>query len=315
MRIVTSFIAGFILFIAVPALAQEMLSAFKGSQLIGQYSAEFQTEYIATGNTDAGKVIAVEGTLNSRILRKPVGKTGLEVYRSYQNELRTAGFEIIAAREKGKNQVTRTVRDLSKPDKNAFRYRQYTLNNLAVPNTNQGSVGTFTDYYLAAKKREGGADTYLVVMIGRTKDLYIIDTLRLAPMETGTVTLDLDALRAAIAAEGKAAVYDIYFDTGSAALKPESNAALGIIATYLKEQPDQNFYIVGHTDDTGGYDFNMNLSRNRAAAVVSALINTHSISATRLKASGVGPLSPLASNKNEVNRSKNRRVEIVLRLQ
>lgn len=315
MRILTSFITGFVLFMASPSLAQETLSAFKGSQLVGQYSAEFQTEYIATGNVDTGKIIAVEGALKSRILRKPTGKTGLEIYRSYSNELRVAGFEIIAAREKGKNQVTRTVRDLSKPDKNALRYRQYTLNNQAVPNTNQGAVGTFTDYYLAAKKREGNADTYLVVMIGRTKDLYIIDTLRLAPMETGTVTLDLDVLRAAIAADGKAAVYDIYFDTGSAALKPESNAALSIIATYLKEQPAQNFYIVGHTDDTGRYDFNMNLSRNRAASVVNALINTYSISAARLKASGVGPLSPLASNKNEVNRRKNRRVEIVLRLQ
>jgi outer membrane protein OmpA-like peptidoglycan-associated protein len=207
------------------------------------------------------------------------------------------------------------VRDLSKPDKNAFRYRQYTLSNQPVPNTNQGAVGTFTDYYLAAKRQEGDAETYLVVMIGRTKDLYIIDTLHLAAMESGTVTLDLDALRAAIAAEGKATVYDIYFDTGSAVLKPESQSALSVITSYLKEELGQNFYIVGHTDDTGGYDYNMTLSRNRAAAVVQSLINTHGIAQRRLRPAGVGPLSPLASNSNETSRSKNRRVEIVLRLQ
>jgi OmpA-OmpF porin, OOP family len=122
-------------------------------------------------------------------------------------------------------------------------------------------------------------------------------------------------LRAAIAANGKATVYDLYFDTGSAALKPESEAALAIIATYLKENPSQRFYIVGHTDDTGGYDFNMDLSRNRAASVTRALASTYNISPGRLKAGGVGPLSPLASNQNEVSRAKNRRVEIVLRLQ
>ncbi len=315
MRTMHNFIAGFILILATPVMAQETLSAFKDSQLVGRYDAEFQTEYIATGHTDAGEIIAVEGTLQSRILRKPPEKTGLEVYRSYQNELRAAGFEILAAREKGKNQITRTVRDLSKPDKNAFRYRQYTLNNQPVANTNQGTVGTFTDYYLAAKRHDGDLDTYLAIMIGRTKNLYIIDTLHTAPMETGTVTLDLDALRAAIAADGKAAVYDIYFDTGSAALKPESDAALAIIATYLKETPAQNFYIVGHTDDTGGYDYNMALSRNRAASVVQSLIGTHGIAQSRLKPAGVGPLSPLASNKNEASRTKNRRVEIVLRLQ
>ncbi len=315
MRTLNSLIAGFILFIASPGLAQETLSAFRDSVLVGQYTTEFETLHIAVGNNDAGEIIAFEGTLESRILRKPAEKSGLEVFRSYLNELRASGFEILAVREKGKNQVTRNVRDLSKVGKNALKNRQYVLKGAPVSNTLQNSVGLFTDYYLSAKRHEGDADTYLTVMIGRKNDLYIIDTLHLAPMESGTVTLDLDALRAAIEAEGKAAVYDIYFDTGSAALKPESSVALGVIATYLKEIPAQNFYIVGHTDDTGGYDFNMKLSRDRAASVVKALVNTHKIVSGRLKASGVGPLSPLASNSNEVSRSKNRRVEIVLRLQ
>ena len=55
----------------------------------------------------------------------------------------------------------------------------------------------------------------------------------------------------------------------------------------------------------------MQLSKDRAAAVVAALTNDYAIAANRLAAHGVGPLAPAATNANEDGRSKNRRVELV----
>jgi outer membrane protein OmpA-like peptidoglycan-associated protein len=56
---------------------------------------------------------------------------------------------------------------------------------------------------------------------------------------------------------------------------------------------------------------NMKLSQARAQAVVSALTSKYGIAAARLIPFGNGPYSPVASNKNDEGRAKNRRVELV----
>ena len=110
---------------------------------------------------------------------------------------------------------------------------------------------------------------------------------------------------------GKAAVYGIYFDTGKAEIKPESEPALKEIAKLLQADPKLKLYVVGHTDNSGGLDYNMKLSKDRADAVVKALTGKYGIAASRLSAFGVGPLAPVASNQTEEGRAKNRRVELV----
>jgi OOP family OmpA-OmpF porin len=67
-------------------------------------------------------------------------------------------------------------------------------------------------------------------------------------------------------------------------------------------------YVVGHTDNVGGYEYNMGLSQRRAEAVVKELTTRHGIPATRLRAVGPGPVTP-APNETEEGRAKNRRVE------
>jgi outer membrane protein OmpA-like peptidoglycan-associated protein len=110
---------------------------------------------------------------------------------------------------------------------------------------------------------------------------------------------------------GRALVYGIYFDTGKAAVKPESAQAIGEIAKLLGTDPSLRIYVVGHTDNVGTLDANMRLSQARADAVVAWLVGTHGIAAARLKAFGSGPYSPVASNDAESGRAKNRRVELV----
>jgi outer membrane protein OmpA-like peptidoglycan-associated protein len=114
-----------------------------------------------------------------------------------------------------------------------------------------------------------------------------------------------------IKATGHTAVYGIFFDTGKSVIKPESEVALGEIAKLLKDDPGLKVNVVGHTDSVGGIDSNMKLSQDRANAVMQALVGKHAIATTRLKAYGVGPLAPVASNDTEGGRARNRRVELV----
>jgi len=125
------------------------------------------------------------------------------------------------------------------------------------------------------------------------------------------VAVNPDALFKDIATTGHAAVYGIYFDHDSATIKQESNPSLKAIADMLKANKSLKLYVVGHTDMTGGFEYNVGLSLKRAHAVVKALVNEYGIAAERLAGKGAGPLCPIGSNKNENGRKLNRRVELV----
>lgn len=114
-----------------------------------------------------------------------------------------------------------------------------------------------------------------------------------------------------IRASGHAAVYGILFDTDSAAIKLESAQAVGEVAKLLQGDPGLRIYVVGHTDNSGAVDHNLQLSLSRAQSVKQALVREHGIAADRLKAFGCGPYAPVASNDTEEGRAKNRRVELV----
>jgi outer membrane protein OmpA-like peptidoglycan-associated protein len=152
-----------------------------------------------------------------------------------------------------------------------------------------------------------------MILISKEQGLYLVDEVTTAPMATGTVTLDLDVMRAAIAETGKVAIHDILFATGSDGIDAASSEVLRTLARLLAEMPGR-FYIVGHTDDTGSLEDNLDLSRRRAAAVKAALVANHGIAADRLETRGVGPLAPVARNDDDTGRARNRRVEVVLRL-
>jgi outer membrane protein OmpA-like peptidoglycan-associated protein len=127
------------------------------------------------------------------------------------------------------------------------------------------------------------------------------------------VTANADAWSSDIKTTGHAAVYGIYFDTDKADIKPESEPTLEEITKLLRKDESLKLYLVGHTDSTGEFAHNMKLSEARANAVMNALVSKHGIPAVRLKAYGVGPLAPVASNRSEDGRAQNRRVELVER--
>ena len=125
------------------------------------------------------------------------------------------------------------------------------------------------------------------------------------------VTMDAAAMAQGLSDAGKVAIYGIYFDSGKSELKAESDPALEEIGKLLKENPQLKVFVVGHTDLVGDTAANVKLSQARAQAVVTALVTKNGIATTRLTPYGAGPYAPVASNKTEEGRAKNRRVELV----
>jgi OmpA-OmpF porin, OOP family len=127
------------------------------------------------------------------------------------------------------------------------------------------------------------------------------------------VVADAAALRSGLAELGHVEVPGIFFDTNKAEVKPESQPALLQVAKLLAGNLSLRLWVVGHTDSVGTPESNVTLSNARAAAVVKALVQQMGIDPQRLSAYGAGPYAPVAANKTDGGRARNRRVELVER--
>lgn len=101
----------------------------------------------------------------------------------------------------------------------------------------------------------------------------------------------------------------ILFDLDKSIVKPQAEFILDNIAKIMNENPDFNFTVDGHTDNTGTPEHNLKLSQERADAIKKYLQN-HGVAKKRLEAHGYGQTRPLESNDTDRGREINRRVEI-----
>jgi outer membrane protein OmpA-like peptidoglycan-associated protein len=108
-------------------------------------------------------------------------------------------------------------------------------------------------------------------------------------------------------------VYGIYFDFGSAAIRPQSTPVLEEIAGILRRHDNWSLDLAGFTDSIGNDADNLDLSRRRTAAVKTELGTRFGIPADRLNTAGYGEGSPKATNDTPEGRAQNRRVEITRR--
>jgi outer membrane protein OmpA-like peptidoglycan-associated protein/tetratricopeptide (TPR) repeat protein len=102
---------------------------------------------------------------------------------------------------------------------------------------------------------------------------------------------------------------NVFFDVNKFELKPESQVELDNLVQLLKDNPTIKILIAGHTDNVGKPADNLALSNNRAKAVVTYLISK-GIATTRLSSKGFGETQPVADNKTEDGRARNRRTEV-----
>jgi outer membrane protein OmpA-like peptidoglycan-associated protein len=295
------------------------LKRFQGSSIVMCEQRNFVEYTLPTGKSvsydfDTGKAafedsLNLEGRLTQNVYAVPKGASAAEVFRNYQAELAAKGYTILFAAKQS---------DLGSHLGSYFEGRG--------PGTQIWGYSPDQARYLAAVKDADGAKTYLALYVIEYEDGY---DARFSPAK-GQVMVRLDAVRTGaledrmavasaaeissnLASAGRAVLYGILFDFDSAAIKPESRPALDEIGKFLTENPAQNIYVIGHTDNVGGFDFNLRLSRARADAVVAALTRAYAIPPGRMVASGVGLQAPVASNGTEEGRAKNRRVELVPR--
>jgi len=275
-----------------------LIGRFAGSRIVYYKVVDFDAYQVITGPVrQKGKVekgISAEGRITRIAYHAPAGTSILEVTRNFENKMKQAGFEVLyQCAAKGCGLTT-------------FRYATEVL-----PMPFMG-VDSWNYRYLAAKKSGPEADIYATLLTSvdgdrKTKTQLIVVEEKV--MENKMV--DADKMAKAIAESGSIALYGIYFDTNKASIKPESKPALKEIAKLLKNNPALKLVVVGHTDNQGAFDYNMDLSRQRATAVEGALIQEYGIAVGRLKSWGVGYLSPVASNHTDEGRAKNRRVQLV----
>ena len=125
-------------------------------------------------------------------------------------------------------------------------------------------------------------------------------------------TADADEIGAALQRDGRVVIRGVTFETDSADLSGASYASVTKLGSLMNAYPSLRVAVVGHTDNTGKFAYNMSLSERRAQAIVKAVQKDFDIAPDRLAAVGVGPLAPIESNKADYGRSQNRRVELVI---
>jgi outer membrane protein OmpA-like peptidoglycan-associated protein len=124
---------------------------------------------------------------------------------------------------------------------------------------------------------------------------------------------DLKGARVERVGEGIKITFDsgILFDVNSYALKSASKTNLTNLSKVLNKYADTNILIEGHTDNTGGVDYNQTLSENRAGSV-SNYLKMQNVLGNRISTVGYGETQPVGDNSTSAGKAQNRRVEVAI---
>lgn len=104
----------------------------------------------------------------------------------------------------------------------------------------------------------------------------------------------------------------VHFETEKYNITASSETLLTKLANILKEYPDTNVLVVGHTDSSGAASYNMTLSEKRAYAVTNYFVQSKGLSSSRFTTTWFGEDQPIADNSTAEGRAKNRRVNIAI---
>jgi outer membrane protein OmpA-like peptidoglycan-associated protein len=308
---------------AFPAAAEDipdsrdhpLVGRYEGAEIVYYKSSDFDEaallraphdynallERNATRDRSGEDWLKLEGRVTEIRYQGPQGRSSLEVMRNFEKALAGEGFSTLFSCADG-DCLSGTLRD------------NYLLGEQLDP-TNGVSTAYFDKarYELSELERPEGA-VYVAILVGEyqselTTFVKVVET---KEMEGDKIVVPTaEEMGAAIVSAGHVDIYGILFDLDEDTLRPESEPTLDEIAELLEDRPDMKLDIVGHTDNQGTAEYNLDLSQRRAASVVEALVDDYDIDADRLTASGAGLTQPVASNDTEEGRAKNRRVELV----
>lgn len=307
---------------------------YKDSVLIAQTVEAFNEITLPSGPAE-GKTFArdrqrftasvqVQGKVTRSIYLAPAERSSLEVMTNFVEAVAAKGFEPVfqcSAAACGESFHILKYR-WDKPETkvvgpNYENLRKHVIdavfNDLHdVRYTLFKKSGADGDSYVAlygGQNRGGAFGTYSDAIRGRVSVL--VEVVEPRALERRMEMVSAAEIGGKVASEGRAVFYGIEFDFDKSEIKPGSEPQLVEMAKFLRDNPQLRVFIVGHTDSKGGLDYNLGLSARRAESVVQALSGRHKIDANRLQPRGLGPLAPLASNRSDEGRARNRRVEMV----
>jgi outer membrane protein OmpA-like peptidoglycan-associated protein len=206
-------------------------------------------------------------------------------------------FEIAYSQEEG---ATSTALQVFRNFENALRKANAVF--VAKPPFDRGSSYNFMTARLT---RSGGEVWVLLTGTDGNYQLTIVEKQAMAQV------IRADDMYAALGRDGFIAL-DVHFDTAKATIRPESQPIIDEIAKLLKAHPALKVGVEGHTDATGTPTGNRKLSQERARSVVAAVAQL-GVAAERMRPAGWGQDRPVADDRTEEGRARNRRVEIVRR--
>jgi OOP family OmpA-OmpF porin len=233
--------------------------------------------------TIEGKVFAISYKLKDGVTPTP---SALQIIRNFQNAAKAAGGVVLAefTNPIATGGVAKNMEKFLVESPGGTSYERYT--NLKFTKgeseywVNVAASAAYTDYNLVIVERKTMAQDVNVNEL--------VDKLN----KDGFLTLYVN------------------FDTGKSTIKPDSAKTLDDAAAVLKSASTLQILVGGHTDNVGAAPANLKLSEDRAKAVMGALVQ-RGIAAARLTAQGFGQTQPVADNRTEEGRARNRRVELV----
>ena len=290
------FLAGSMLALCMvaPATAEDapdctdhpLFTRFPQMRLAGCERLQFDMRGFPTGKPDADrntKTVEVEGAvtwLSYELIEGSPMPSGLQIMRNFENAARKAGASIEG------------------------QYPGWCPANYdgeKMPRMGNGCLS----YGLTMKFVRGDKETWAFLQASANEGAYLLTI-----CEREAMKQDIAASEIAdkLAKDGFVALY-VKFDTGKSTIKPDSARTLDDAAGALRLQAALRIEVGGHTDNVGTPESNMKLSQERAQAVMAALVQ-RGIDAGRMTARGYGHTAPIADNRTEEGRAKNRRVEL-----
>lgn len=317
---------------AAKSADSSLVGRYEGAFIVGQTKKAFDELTLPNGPAQGEEyaddkkftsTMTVQGRVTRTLYVAPQGRSSLEVFANYVEDLKAKGFTI----------VYECAKDACGP---SFKLLSYNWNNKASlvvseeADTLRGMASqamfdsVIDPRYALLKSGEAGNETYVSVLAAQNQggsfgDMsqalqdrvgVLLQIVEPKAREQKIVTLSADEIGADLANAGRVVLYGIFFDFDKAVIKPESQEQIDQMVAYLDGNPDVKVYVTGHTDNQGGLDYNLKLSGARAIALTKALAKA-GVDAKRMTPKAVGPLAPLASNDEEEGRAKNRRVELV----
>jgi OmpA-OmpF porin, OOP family len=290
-----------------------LMKRYAGSEIIGYRAPKFdeflmplgkQTQFEPLQYTKSQKV---EGLLSRYTYIAPEGRTTTEVFRNYQLEFQRLNLTTMF--EKGANApgwFGPTMNQAAEEDglSQILAYNE-PQERLLVGKTKDPQPTWYCVFVTAYK--DGVIPQRLAEVVKKNRVLVHITVVTPEKMEQRMKFVSAADMATALKDTGKVALYGINFDTDKDTIRPDSKATLDEIVKLLASDPQVKLHVVGHTDNVGTAEYNLDLSRRRAAAVVKAV----GAAAARVDSFGCGFYAPVAPNTTDEGRAKNRRVELV----